>query len=512
MARGFLSGVIWGGVLSVGVAGVASVLAPPPKAPDVGDAAPGVAAPARVTDPGSGETGSDADGVLDTSASAPQSPAPDPDSLTELDADTLSTAAQPQTGQADNLAAPAPVPEAGGVALQGDDPVLPNPQALAPMAPQDTDDLSISTEPAQPPQPMAEPATGAFDSPTSPQAPEAAQPGPQPTDESAPQAPATGAAPKVADAPPAQPATPDQDEAQQPAPETADPPQPATPAPGASDTETQSAALSPAARPSVGTPAVSLLERDGGVSVNRPGADQDTGAGDTSGRRPIERFAQPFDASGGKPLMSIILIDDGTSSMSGATGLSALASFAHPLTFAIDSSLPDAADRAAVYRRAGFEVLAMVDLPQGAQPTDAETAFAATLATLPEVVGVLGASSGSLQSSRELSDQIAAILAQSGHGWVTQAKGLNTAATLARRAGVPAAPIFRDFDSKNQTAVVIRRFLDQAAFKAGQEDGVIMLGRLRPETIAALLLWGLQDRAGQVALAPISAVLLEGEN
>jgi polysaccharide deacetylase 2 family uncharacterized protein YibQ len=57
--------------------------------------------------------------------------------------------------------------------------------------------------------------------------------------------------------------------------------------------------------------------------------------------------------------------------------------------------------------------------------------------------------------------------------------------------------------------VVIRRFLDQAAFKAGLESGVIMMGRLRPETVSALLLWGLQDRAGQVALAPISAVLLE---
>jgi polysaccharide deacetylase 2 family uncharacterized protein YibQ len=73
---------------------------------------------------------------------------------------------------------------------------------------------------------------------------------------------------------------------------------------------------------------------------------------------------------------------------------------------------------------------------------------------------------------------------------------------------VPADPVFRDFDSKGQSATVIRRFLDQAAFKAGQEGAVIMLGRLRPDTITALLLWGLQDRAGQVALAPISAVLL----
>ena len=54
---------------------------------------------------------------------------------------------------------------------------------------------------------------------------------------------------------------------------------------------------------------------------------------------------------------------------------------------------------------------------------------------------------------------------------------------------------------------MIRRFLDQAVFRAGRDGGVIMVGRLRPDTISALLLWGLQDRAGRVALAPVSAVL-----
>jgi hypothetical protein len=38
-----------------------------------------------------------------------------------------------------------------------------------------------------------------------------------------------------------------------------------------------------------------------------------------------------------------------------------------------------------------------------------------------------------------------------------------------------------------------------------------MLGRLRPDTVSALLLWGLQDRASDVALVPISAVLLREE-
>ena len=67
--------------------------------------------------------------------------------------------------------------------------------------------------------------------------------------------------------------------------------------------------------------------------------------------------------------------------------------------------------------------------------------------------------------------------------------------------------MFRDFDESGQDATVIRRFLDQAAFRARQEGSVIMVGRLRPATISALLLWGLQDRAASVRLTPISEVL-----
>jgi polysaccharide deacetylase 2 family uncharacterized protein YibQ len=67
--------------------------------------------------------------------------------------------------------------------------------------------------------------------------------------------------------------------------------------------------------------------------------------------------------------------------------------------------------------------------------------------------------------------------------------------------------VFRDFDGAGQTPKVMRRFLDQAAFRSGQMGAVIMVGRVRPGTISALLLWGLQDRASRVALAPVSASL-----
>lgn len=149
----------------------------------------------------------------------------------------------------------------------------------------------------------------------------------------------------------------------------------------------------------------------------------------------------------------------------------------------------------------------MIDIPAAAAPSDVEVAMAAHLTVVPEAVAVIEGLGDGLQGSKPVSDQVADVLAQTGHGLVMFPNGLNTAQKLAAKAGVPSVTIFRDFDSKGQSAVVMRRFLDQAAFKAGQENGVVMLGRLREETVSALLLWGLQDRAGTVALAPVSAAL-----
>ncbi len=115
-----------------------------------------------------------------------------------------------------------------------------------------------------------------------------------------------------------------------------------------------------------------------------------------------------------------------------------------------------------------------------------------------------------MQSSKEISDQLTDILSDTGHGLVLYPNGFDTARKLADKQGVPAATVFRDFDSQGQSASVIRRFLDHAAFRAGQEEAVVMVGRVRPETVQALLVWGLQDRASRVALAPVSALLLRG--
>ena len=131
------------------------------------------------------------------------------------------------------------------------------------------------------------------------------------------------------------------------------------------------------------------------------------------------------------------------------------------------------------------------------------------LAAIPQAVAVIEGTGSGLQSSREASAQLAPILMESGHGLVMLPNGLDTAQKLIAREGVPAMTLFREIDGQGQDAAAVRRFLDQGAMRAvQQQESVILLGRVRPDTISALLLWGLQDRAASVALAPVSAVLL----
>jgi hypothetical protein len=94
-----------------------------------------------------------------------------------------------------------------------------------------------------------------------------------------------------------------------------------------------------------------------------------------------------------------------------------------------------------------------------------------------------------------------------GRGVLTWGTGLNAADQVARREHVPAAVAFRDLDADGETTPVIRRYLDRAAFKAAQDGRVTVVGRTRPETVAALLEWALEGRSATVALAPLSAVM-----
>ncbi|MFK7868306.1 MAG: divergent polysaccharide deacetylase family protein [Roseobacter sp.] len=241
--------------------------------------------------------------------------------------------------------------------------------------------------------------------------------------------------------------------------------------------------------------------------VSTPRRAPATGVGSPSDRTPFEVFAAPLEGLPDKPRLAVVLMDDGVDLSGEVIGLAALRSFPYPVSFAIDPLLPDATERMRAYRAAGFEILATVDFPEGAKAQDAEVTLTATLETMPEVFAILEGAGTGVQTTREAADYVTAFLADSGHGFLAQNRGLNTVQKLAARSGVPSAVVFRDFDKLEQSPRTIRRFLDNAAFRAGREGDVVMLGRLRPDTLSALLLWGLEDRADRVALVPVSNIL-----
>lgn len=540
--RGFFGGLILGLIVVVGGIAVFAVMNPMGRRPNVASDAPQSAS--GQIDAGV-ETdvepvGADPD-LVELAPVAPGAETSAPGDLSSLDTADTQPADKPRVGDVSgDLTGPGAAPQAGSIDVGSDAPVSPTIPANAPGAPVAESQPSIASDPAQPsvpditqtgsgfgaPPPEADaspvvastadsvvtagdPAT-AVGEPGAETAPDAstetaAVPTPDTTGPGASAVPSTESGTDTgtiisgsgtAPVPVVDPSAPQEPSVLQQPPTAQDPsaPQVAALPQAGDDTETS--------RPTIGTPVVPLTQRNAQPAVpaqQAPAADSPSGPA-------IEVYAAEFENPENRPMMAIVLIDDAS-----AVGIEALQDFPYPLTFAVDPSAPGAAAKMARHRAAGFEVVALTNLPAAATAQDAEVSLSVWLNKVPEVVAVLEGTGAGIQGNRGLSDQVTDIVSDFGLGLITQANGLNTVQKLAARDGVPSAIVFRDFDGAGQTPTVMRRFLDQAAFRAGQQGGVIMLGRLRPDTISALLLWGLQDRASRVALAPVSAVLLRGQ-
>jgi polysaccharide deacetylase 2 family uncharacterized protein YibQ len=247
--------------------------------------------------------------------------------------------------------------------------------------------------------------------------------------------------------------------------------------------------------------AITSQRQTNGVGVMRGSPSRQTFDGATPA---LVQFAQYNEIDTNKPKMAIILLDDGTETVD----LDILAAFPYPITFALDATRPGAVAAMQMYRKRGFEVVVIADFTPGITAEEAQIKLQNDLRKLPHAVAVIETQQRDLQVTPAVASRIAQLLKRTGHGLILFPQELNVTRRLARKMGVPAASVFRDFDSKNQDSRIIRSFLDQAALRAHSESGVIMIGRLRAETIKALVLWGLQDRAGRVALTPISSILL----
>jgi uncharacterized protein len=278
-------------------------------------------------------------------------------------------------------------------------------------------------------------------------------------------------------------------------------PTPATPVPApASPKPTVPERLSPVAE---------LPKTVDGVTLGRlpsiaaaPAAQTD--APDPAADMPLVKFARPFTNAAGKPLFAVVLKDSGAADLDRA----ALAALPFPISFVLNPMDPTASDAEKIYRAGGQEVVMLASgIPQGASPADLEQSFQINDAVLPQTVVVMDLETNGFQDDRSLSTQVVAVVKAMGRGLLTYDRGLNPADQVARREGLPSAMIFRELDAQSESAPLIRRYLDRAAFKAAQEGRVVVLGSTNLETITALMEWAVEGRGASVALAPISAVL-----
>ncbi|SHG36728.1 divergent polysaccharide deacetylase family protein [Cognatishimia maritima] len=490
MFRGIITGLFFGSIVGLFLAAVFSLVTPLPSDVAVPQAPePAATQPAAIAEPDFPDA-SAADAPVEADSQA-QTPVP---AETEVSPPVADVTSAPKPAPAEVEDAPvAPIENVTAeVALEEDTPVLPNPQARPITTPGEETEPSISVDPAQPVSPT-DIETQAFGSADTA---EDAAPQPEVAIESGPaQTPPSEAAQITPDAteetPPAVDVTVDV------APEMTAPeesPSLLQPVPGllAGADERRSTRL-PTVADAGAEPAESAALQNGEVNGKELHEDP-----------PLVAYATPYEDVAGKPIMSVVLLDNPAA---GVAELKSLADFPLPLSIAVDALSEGAATRSKKLRDAGFEVLALVNLPSGATPSDVSLNLTAQIANVPEAVAIMDGLQGGLQDTREIADQVIDYALSSGHGLVFQPKGLNTSQKLALREGVGTATVFRDFDGSGQTEVVIRRFFDQAAFKARQNEAVLMMGRLESSTIAALASWALQDRANTVTVAPVSALL-----
>lgn len=490
--RGFVAGVIWGGVVAAAGLAVMSQVAPLPQAPETAPIEDIVVSP-----PEAEAEAAPAPAPAPEAAPAAPEAVPEAVDVPEILQKGPVTEADPEVASDPTSAAEAPVAE-----------VEPQEDAIGQASDQNEEIMeSAAAPPVAPAVPPAAPSLPDLaEGGAAPQAPPMPQPPlvqPLPV---APAAPMAEVAPPAPEAPP--PAlslreeplltpAPQPEMAEAPASVAPVEPSPAEPVPGGTMMQPQ------------GT----LANRAAGVTTDRLPRIGDAPAEAPAevaleevleGATPLDLFARPFENAEGKPLFALLLIDEGADAALRAE----VAQLPFPVTFVLDPLLPDSAGAAMAYRAAGQEVAMLASgIPAGATAMDMEQSFQAMDMALPEAVAVVDAPEGGFQDSLDLARQAVPILADQGRGLLTYDRGLNPADQVARREGVPRGVIFRVLDSEGESVPKMRNYLDRAAFKAAQEGKVIVIGRLRPATLAAILEWSVEGRGASVALAPASAVL-----
>ena len=425
--------------------------------------------------------------------------------------EALATAPDAPEGNTQTPSVVAPAVDAGdapeaGTVTTPDVLAMADGPAVAPPAPEEP--------PAQPPSDapadgLASPTLAPGEVADLPRMSDAGQPGAAMP--SAPDAPQGEVAPEAAELPPPPPLTPEEEALLQPLPDAGattqvvpavipeNPEQGATLAPAPS-LSNQAEGVVTGRLPRIGDPAPQEPEAAGSGD---PVPDPEVRAADDT-LPPLERFARAFDNRDAKPLFAILLFDTGAEDIDRAE----LAAQSLPLTIVIDPLSDGAADRAALWRAGGQEVvMAATGIPNGATATDLEQSFQVLAERLPEAVAVIDIDGKTFQDNRPLATQVVPVLAAQGRGLITFDKGLNAADQVARRDGLAATTVFRVFDEGAESSFEVSRRLDRAAFKASQVGQVAVLGALSTQTVQGVLQWAIEGKSSTVALAPVTALL-----
>jgi polysaccharide deacetylase 2 family uncharacterized protein YibQ len=211
-----------------------------------------------------------------------------------------------------------------------------------------------------------------------------------------------------------------------------------------------------------------------------------------------------------QPLLGLILVDIGKDGLD----VDKLKKLNAPLTIAIRVNDPNASERALKYNEAGFEVIAMAAVGEAAALNNAgnaaqvQNALDVIFNTVPNAIGLLDNAQGSIQKNNRISGDLVDSLQATGHGLITNAKGLNSIDRVADAQGVRSGKIARSLDANGEEKSQMVRYLDKASLDAGRDGSVIILGTTAKETVATVAVWLLSSKGQSVTLAPASAVLL----
>ncbi|MEM9708791.1 MAG: divergent polysaccharide deacetylase family protein [Pseudomonadota bacterium] len=244
-----------------------------------------------------------------------------------------------------------------------------------------------------------------------------------------------------------------------------------------------------------GVPAAQIGQR----SQDLPG--QASGAAPAMAKAALVENRRSFDAATEGARLAVILVHESAAPPDPAE----IGDLPGEVSFAVDAGSANAAAIASAYRTQGREVVMIPSIPVGARAQDVEVALQANLQNVDAAVAVIDVD-GRFQNDREAVGQVVAVLVDTGHGLVTAQQGLDTAGRIAGRFGVPAALIFGDLGDAGD-ARAVGRALDRIAFRARQEEGIILLGRADSAAYEGIETWMGSRQAEGLTLAPVSAVI-----